>query len=129
VYVEYESELVEQLTVNLKAVRYHQQNFICRLFKFKIEAEVSPVRLTGHMKKLIEDDYTLQFEFEAFLTRYRICVEILFRVIGLQAQGMKPKPNGSFDIKVSIKDPPIFLHAFEHVRGTTPECNNYEPHR
>ena len=81
---EQEKFMIDNLYRNMKAVRYHHQNFIYRFNRISAEFREKPFIIKGTEMTIVDEDTPLEVEFEAFMIRYRIMVELVFKAISFK---------------------------------------------
>lgn len=99
--VSYEETLVSSLYRNIRATFYHLQGFIFRYTRLSQKFEQNPIKV-GRGITLVEDDLPLELEFEAFMIRYRTCVELAVKLIASKAMNRDSRRR-EYDFKKTLE--------------------------
>lgn len=71
---------LQSLDNRLHAVRYHQRQFLCRLYKLEVQHSFTPKDIRGTVGIVI-DDHPLRFELESFFVNVRSAIDVFGRII------------------------------------------------
>jgi hypothetical protein len=80
----FENSLIDNLYRNIRATYYHLQGFIYRYTRIAHQYGGSPANISVGIT-VVDEDLPLEIEFEAFMMRYRTCVELIVKLVALKA--------------------------------------------